>query len=255
MMSKSAAPQTTWNIYSNTNWQARATNSSQPSIPAAPTNSALCFSSRQGPLSTNQPPGPHPPAQLKAANLHKASELLDINPDNSQDPDNALDPAEDQEAYTQIKSETDLELTYWRRCRKNERKRACVSYVDALKEVSGLGHKGTLNCGSDTNVFSALVVSLHNMVFSPDTLSAHLSLHSSHTLLLHTTLPFSANSIPTLVDSGATNNFINELLAALAPQCLQQLPTPILFKLFDGDPTSAGDITHCVETTMTFVNG
>ncbi|KAG5724955.1 hypothetical protein E4T56_gene12433 [Termitomyces sp. T112] len=78
------------------------------------------------------------------------------------------------------------------------------------------------------------------MVLSPDNLPSH----SSHTLLLHTSFSFSANFIYTLIDSSATNNFIDKCLAALIPQYLQHLPTPILLKLFDSDPTSAGDITH-----------
>ncbi|KAG5730374.1 hypothetical protein E4T56_gene11599 [Termitomyces sp. T112] len=93
------------------------------------------------------------------------------------------------------------------------------------------------------------------VVFSLDTLPAHLSSHLFHTLLLCTILPFSANSIPTLVDSGTTNNFINKSLVVLAPQYLWCLPTSILLKLFDGDSTSARDITHCVDTTVTFANG
>ncbi|KAG5335896.1 hypothetical protein C0989_012590 [Termitomyces sp. Mn162] len=93
------------------------------------------------------------------------------------------------------------------------------------------------------------------MVLSLYTLPAHISSLSSHILLLCTTLPFFANSTPTQSDSGATNNFIDESLVALAPQHLQCLPTLILFKLFDGAPTSTRDITHCVETTVTFANG
>ncbi|KAG5337480.1 hypothetical protein C0989_009576 [Termitomyces sp. Mn162] len=93
------------------------------------------------------------------------------------------------------------------------------------------------------------------MVFSPDTFQAHPSSHSSHTLLLCTTLLFSTNSISTLVDSGMTNNFIDKSLAVLALQHLWSLLTPILLKLFDSDPTPTGDITHCVETTVTFANG
>ncbi|KAG5335144.1 hypothetical protein E4T56_gene10786 [Termitomyces sp. T112] len=79
------------------------------------------------------------------------------------------------------------------------------------------------------------------MVLSPDTLPAHLS---SHILLLCTTLPFSTNSVPTLVNSGATDNFINESLAALTSQHLWHLSTPIPLKLFNSNPTFAGDITH-----------
>ncbi|KAG5350215.1 hypothetical protein C0989_012073, partial [Termitomyces sp. Mn162] len=82
------------------------------------------------------------------------------------------------------------------------------------------------------------------MILSPDILPAQLSSPSSHILLLHTIFPFSTNSIPTLVNSSATNNFIDKSLAVLAPQHLQHLPTLILLKLFDGNPTSTRDITH-----------
>ncbi|KAG5349468.1 hypothetical protein C0989_003610 [Termitomyces sp. Mn162] len=58
-----------------------------------------------------------------------------------------------------------------------------------------------------------------------------------------------------LVDSSATNNFIHRSLAVLAPHHLLYLPTLIVLKLFDGDPTSAGNITHCMEMTVTFTNG
>ncbi|KAG5329545.1 hypothetical protein C0989_009511, partial [Termitomyces sp. Mn162] len=56
-------------------------------------------------------------------------------------------------------------------------------------------------------------------------------------------------------DSSATNNFIDESLAALAPQPLRRLPAPIPLKLFDRDSTPVGDITHCLEMTMTFADG
>ncbi|KAG5348599.1 hypothetical protein C0989_009602, partial [Termitomyces sp. Mn162] len=92
-------------------------------------------------------------------------------------------------------------------------------------------------------------------VLTLDNLPAHLLSHSSTTLLLCTTLPFSNNHIPTLVNSGATNNFINEFLAALTPHLLQHLSASIPLKLFDGDPTPTRDITHCLEMTMTFANG
>ncbi|KAG5350005.1 hypothetical protein C0989_000742 [Termitomyces sp. Mn162] len=93
------------------------------------------------------------------------------------------------------------------------------------------------------------------MVLAPDNLPAHLTSHTSTTLLLHTTLLFSDNPFSTLVDSSATDNFINESLAVLAPQLLRCLPAPIPLKLFNGDPTPTRDITHCLETTMTFANG
>ncbi|KAG5730117.1 hypothetical protein E4T56_gene1869 [Termitomyces sp. T112] len=92
------------------------------------------------------------------------------------------------------------------------------------------------------------------MVLAPDNPPAHLPSHSSTNLLLRTTLPFTDKPVPTLVNSGATNNFVDESLAALAPQPLHCLPTPIPLKLFDGDSTPAGDITHCLETILTFTN-
>ncbi|KAG5727749.1 hypothetical protein E4T56_gene20776 [Termitomyces sp. T112] len=93
------------------------------------------------------------------------------------------------------------------------------------------------------------------MVLVLDNPPAHLPSHSSTNLLLCTTLPFTDKPVPTLVNSSATNNFIDESLVALAPQPLRRLPAPIPLKLFDGDSTPAGDITHCLETTMTFADG
>ncbi|KAG5735334.1 hypothetical protein E4T56_gene11036 [Termitomyces sp. T112] len=92
------------------------------------------------------------------------------------------------------------------------------------------------------------------MMLAPDNPPAHLPSHSSTNLLLHTTLPFTDKPIPTLVNSGATDNFVDESLAALAPQPLRRLPAPIPLKLFDGDSTPAGDITHCLEMTLTFAD-
>ncbi|KAG5734794.1 hypothetical protein E4T56_gene824 [Termitomyces sp. T112] len=81
--SGNTAPQTTWNTSGNTNWQARATNSNQLSAPITPVNPMPHFPQGQGPPSANHPPGPCPPAQLNAVNLHKALKLLDTSPDNS----------------------------------------------------------------------------------------------------------------------------------------------------------------------------
>ncbi|KAG5724402.1 hypothetical protein E4T56_gene15992 [Termitomyces sp. T112] len=109
-------------------------------------------------------------------------------------------------------------------------------------------------CGPYPDVFSAPATLLHATVLAPDNPPAHLPSHSSTNLLLRTTLPFTDKPVPTLVDSGATDNFVDESLAALAPQPLCRLPAPIPLKLFDRDSTPAGDITHCLETTLTFAN-
>ncbi|KAG5333741.1 hypothetical protein C0989_004974 [Termitomyces sp. Mn162] len=106
----------------------------------------------------------------------------------------------------------------------------------------------------DPDIFSAPATLLRATILAPDSPPVHLPSHSSTNLLLHTTLPFTTTPVPTIVDSSATNNFIDESLAALAPHPLQRLPAPIPLKLFDGDPTPAGDITHCLEMTMTFAN-
>ncbi|KAG5715683.1 hypothetical protein E4T56_gene465 [Termitomyces sp. T112] len=122
------------------------------------------------------------------------------------------------------------------------------------KQVSGLGLEDALDCRPDPNVFSALATLLCTIILAPDSPPVHLPSHSSTNLLLYTTLPFTDNSVPTLVNSGTTNNFIDESLAALTPHPLQCFPASILLKPFDGDPTPAGDITHCLEMTMTFTN-
>ncbi|KAG5718343.1 hypothetical protein E4T56_gene8366 [Termitomyces sp. T112] len=93
------------------------------------------------------------------------------------------------------------------------------------------------------------------MILALDNPPAHLPSHSSTNLLLCTTLPFTNKPVPTLVDSGATDNFVDKSLVALAPQPLRCLPAPIPLKLFDRDSTPAGDITHCLDTTLTFANG
>ncbi|KAG6863746.1 hypothetical protein C0993_010475 [Termitomyces sp. T159_Od127] len=82
---------------------------------------------------------------------------------------------------------------------------------------------------------------------------AHFSSRSSQTLYLHTTLPSSPPPINTLVDSGTTNNFINKSLAMLAATPWR-LPIPIRLTLFDGSSTSASDITHYLQTILTFAN-
>ncbi|KAG5349986.1 hypothetical protein C0989_000849 [Termitomyces sp. Mn162] len=58
----------------------------------------LCLPQGQEHLSANYLLGPCPPAQLNATDIHKALEPLDASPNDSQDLDNALDSADNQEA-------------------------------------------------------------------------------------------------------------------------------------------------------------
>ncbi|KAG5332402.1 hypothetical protein C0989_007064 [Termitomyces sp. Mn162] len=235
--SKNTAPQTPWNASSNTNWQAGATNGIQSSIPANPANPTPCFPLGQGITSTNPPLGQRPPAQLNTTDLHETPEPLDTNPD---DHNNIPDPANDQEALCANR--------IWN-----------SPWIDMPEEMQEKQQKeGTcILCdhGPDPNIFSTPATLLRTTILTPDSPPVHLPSHSSTNLLLCTTLPFTTNPVPTLVNSSTTNNFINESLAALAPHPLQCLPAPIPLKPFDKDPTPAGDITHCLEMTMTFTNG
>ncbi|KAG5733978.1 hypothetical protein E4T56_gene6788 [Termitomyces sp. T112] len=243
--SKNTAPWTSWNTSGNTNWQARATNGIRSSIPANPANPTPRFPPGRGVPNTNRPLGQRPPAQLNAADLHDTPVPLDTNPDNCND---IPDPANDQEAL----------------CANRIQDSPWIDVLEEIQEkwwkegmcilcVGGLGLEDALDHGPYPAIFSAPATLLRAMILALDNPPAHLPSHSSTNLLLHTTLPFTDKPVPTLVDSGATNNFVDESLAVLAPQPLCRLPTPIPLKLFDGDSTP--DITHCLEMTLTFTDG
>ncbi|KAG5735301.1 hypothetical protein E4T56_gene10971 [Termitomyces sp. T112] len=98
--------------------------------------------------------------------------------------------------------------------------------------------------GPDPDIFSTLATLLHAMILTPDSPPVHLPSHSSTNLLLHTTLPFTDNPIPTLVDSGATNNFIDESLAPSLTLCLDRdNPTDSRLIPFDVSPSSKNSET------------
>ena len=62
-------------------------------------------------------------------------------------------------------------------------------------------------------------------------------------------------SYNTLIDSGATRLFVDRSIAEKFPQNVTELEQPIPLELFDGQPTSAGEITKSFKDTITFVNG
>ena len=62
------------------------------------------------------------------------------------------------------------------------------------------------------------------------------------------------NAYNTLIDSGATHSFIDKHLAERFPQNISDLEIPIPLKLFDGQPTSAGDITRTFKDTISFTD-
>ena len=72
-----------------------------------------------------------------------------------------------------------------------------------------------------------------------------------------TRFPFSDsenNAYNTLIDSGATHSFIDKCLTEKFPQNILDLDIPIPLKLFDEQPTSAGDITSTFKDTISFAD-
>lgn len=67
--------------------------------------------------------------------------------------------------------------------------------------------------------------------------------HEAHQgSFLVSTPALSQFTILALIDSGASQNFVDPLIAPIS--LLQELSSPILLHLFDGSPTHAGVITH-----------
>ena len=73
---------------------------------------------------------------------------------------------------------------------------------------------------------------------------------SNSSFLVSVSVPqLSMTPYPTLIDCGASNNFINALIAPL--HMLRALREPISLHLFDGSPTPSGFITHAVTLEIT----
>ncbi|KAG5721963.1 hypothetical protein E4T56_gene18482 [Termitomyces sp. T112] len=207
---KNTAPRTSWNTSGNTNWQARATNGIQSSIPTNPANPTPCFPPGQGVSNTNRPLGQRPPAQLNAANLQNTPVPLDTNPD---DHDDILDPTNDQKALCANRIQDSPWINVPEEMQeKRQKEGACILCVHG-KRVSGLGLEDALDRGPYPDVFSTPAPLLRAIVLALDNPPAHLPSHLSTNLLLHTTLPFTDKPVPTLVDSGATDNFVDKSLA------------------------------------------
>ena len=62
-------------------------------------------------------------------------------------------------------------------------------------------------------------------------------------------------SYSTLIDSGATRSFVDRTIAEKFPQNVTELEHPIPLELFDGQPTSAGEITKTYKDTISFIDG
>jgi hypothetical protein len=102
---------------------------------------------------------------------------------------------------------------------------------------------------------SAITLRANNLRL-PIRTSLPVSSISVRSFLLRISLPHDPSRFfNALIDSGATENFISTSLSLQLSQSRQRLPAPIPLELFDGEPTSSGDITHANHTTITFANG
>ena len=75
---------------------------------------------------------------------------------------------------------------------------------------------------------------------------------SDVSFIVHITLPDHPDPVPTLIDSGATSNFIDAQLATRIPTTQQSLAQPIALCLFDGKPATSGFIHEYIKTTISF---
>lgn len=89
---------------------------------------------------------------------------------------------------------------------------------------------------STLNSSSAIIPSTSKNAFITET---HLINPSSEPLL-------------TLIDSGASRNFIDQQLARLFPKYIYHLHRPIPLTLFDGSASSAGQITQALKAPIFF---
>ncbi|KAG6867039.1 hypothetical protein C0993_007322, partial [Termitomyces sp. T159_Od127] len=175
---------------------------------------------------------PHPQTQLNAIDMQETLNLNQADNDLSQDPHNTLDYADNEVALCTSRFRNWPWIDVLEKTQEQQRcEEACILCSEqghfinecpkcqvvrqAMWTIDGKDYlKDALNCRLDPDVFSTLATHLHATALSLDTLLAHLPSQSSQTLLLHTTLLTSA-LINTLVNSGATDNFIDESLMML----------------------------------------
>jgi len=86
-------------------------------------------------------------------------------------------------------------------------------------------------------------------------ISLRLSSPSENSFILHIHFPGEMTYINTLIDSGASVNFIDLALASKYPLLRHLLQKLIDLELFDGELTSGGSITHDLMTPILYANG
>ncbi|KAF5381324.1 hypothetical protein D9615_008431 [Tricholomella constricta] len=89
-----------------------------------------------------------------------------------------------------------------------------------------------------------------------DTRTVTLSSHSSLAFLIHLT-PNGGGEEPEnmLIDSGATDNFVDSDMATSCGLHLEELKPPINLCLFDGELSASGKITHYTTNDVKFSDG
>jgi hypothetical protein len=83
-------------------------------------------------------------------------------------------------------------------------------------------------------------------------LFAAIGSHSDSLFIIHVQLPGLEDPIPTLIDSGATSNFIDSAFSSRPGFACTPLATPIALCLFDGKPGTSGFIHEYITTNLTF---
>jgi len=86
-------------------------------------------------------------------------------------------------------------------------------------------------------------------------ISLQLSSPSENSFILCIHFPGETTYINTLIDSGASVNFIDPALASKYPFLHHLLQIPVDLELFDSKLTSGGSITHDLTTQILYPNG
>src|SRR5882724_3657455 len=85
-------------------------------------------------------------------------------------------------------------------------------------------------------------------------ISAALTSHSEVSFLIPLSLPGLSDPVSTLVDLGATSNFLDLSLATVPPFVLEPLDRPITLCLFDCKPVTARFIHESVNISVSFAD-
>jgi len=85
-------------------------------------------------------------------------------------------------------------------------------------------------------------------------ISAALTSHSEVSFLISLSLPGLSDPVSTLIDLGATSNFLGLSLAALPPFVLEPLDHLIALCLFDGKPVTTRFIHESVNISVFFAD-